>query len=403
MIMVPSLTVFVMAKNASATIARAIDSVRPYCDEVVLVDNDSTDDTVDVARDFCRNAGILFRVVRVDPERYPQLYRVDEPASYAVGEPLCGEEMPGPFTGKSMLADWAGARNAGWDMATKDFILFLDADDVLLDTQDLPNVLGCMVEGKEDVVASWYETIHNQAGRPLHQVMRERIARRGVTKWTKRVHEGLRTEGLKVVGYDKGLLVKDHKDNLGEDTRIANRNLKVLYLACREEGWNTTDPSHLMYLAKEARHVLPKLALAAGFLYLERSQRKQQRAWVLSMMGEVHDEAGRPQDALLMYETSVKERENAAALYKATRCAFVLGRYRTAIDLYEAATKAPRSPMEDHVLLAEATKILYAGALLEVGEADKAWTVAETIDDNFSKMVDLMRQDIQERLRAKES
>ena len=85
-----SLSVCVIARDASADLARCLASVAPVADQIVVVDTGSTDDTVAVA----------------------------ERAGAAVSH-------------FSWCDDFSAARNASLDRATGDWVLWLDADDYL--------------------------------------------------------------------------------------------------------------------------------------------------------------------------------------------------------------------------------------------------------------------------------
>ncbi|MFA6110695.1 MAG: glycosyltransferase, partial [Candidatus Latescibacterota bacterium] len=87
----PRLSVCVIARNEERVLGRCLESVRPVADELILVDTGSTDGTRAIAEGLGARLGHF---------------------------PWCD--------------DFAAARNASLDLATGDWILWLDADDYLL-------------------------------------------------------------------------------------------------------------------------------------------------------------------------------------------------------------------------------------------------------------------------------
>ncbi|MFC1525851.1 glycosyltransferase [Candidatus Latescibacterota bacterium] len=86
-----SLSVCIIARDAATDLERCLDSVREVADEIVVVDTGSTDDTVEVAR---RSGARIGHFAWCD--------------------------------------DFSAARNISLDMATSEWILWMDADDYLL-------------------------------------------------------------------------------------------------------------------------------------------------------------------------------------------------------------------------------------------------------------------------------
>jgi hypothetical protein len=293
---------------------------------------------------------------------------MDVPETYRVGEALSGEVFPGPFTEKPMLADWAAARNLGWERLKADYVLFLDADDVVHDKgTELSDLIFAMSAEEFDITMTVYEANHDIYGRCTNRMLRERVARVGRTKWIRRIHEGFDMTDRKVVAYQSGLTVVDRRDNRGDGTRIPNRNLKVAYLACREEGWDKCDPAYLMYLVKEAMVTMPELAIAAGRQYLLRSKKNVQRAWVMSLMGEIHEGLNEPGQAMTLYMSSIAELKSSTTYLKAAKLAHDTGDYAKTVSLYEEGLGHKPSAIEDYPQRAEAVKVLYVNALAEVG------------------------------------
>ena len=86
-----TISLCMIVKNEEAVLARCLDSVKEVVDEIVIVDTGSTDKTKEIAAQY---TGLVYDFAWDD--------------------------------------NFSAARNASFARATKDYILWLDADDVLL-------------------------------------------------------------------------------------------------------------------------------------------------------------------------------------------------------------------------------------------------------------------------------
>ena len=94
----PTVSVVIPTYNARSTIERALQSVANQslnATEVIVIDDASTDDTINIVSEFSATSKIAIRILRSDQNAGP-----------------------------------GSARNRGWDSSTGEFIAFLDADDV---------------------------------------------------------------------------------------------------------------------------------------------------------------------------------------------------------------------------------------------------------------------------------
>ncbi|WP_019912697.1 glycosyltransferase family 2 protein [Paenibacillus sp. HW567] len=111
-----SLSLCMIVKNEAASLKRCLESAAPYVDEMIIVDTGSTDGTLDVARMFTTSV------------------------------------ISCPWNGS-----FSEARNQGVALATGDWILWLDADEVLECDQD-PRLLKELTGGHELLLS--VRTIH---------------------------------------------------------------------------------------------------------------------------------------------------------------------------------------------------------------------------------------------------
>ena len=134
-----SISLCMIVRDEEAVLGRCLESVAPAVDEIIVVDTGSMDGTKAVAAAYTDR---IFDFAWVD--------------------------------------DFAAARNASFAKATGDYILWLDADDVLL-PEDLDALL-CLKnrldQSPADVVMMRYNTAFDSRGNPTFFFDRERLVRR---------------------------------------------------------------------------------------------------------------------------------------------------------------------------------------------------------------------------------
>lgn len=200
----PTIALAIIVKNEEENLPRLIGSVKDCFDEIHVTDTGSTDDTVEVAK------GLGCHV-----HHFEWCY------------------------------DFSKARNASFEPATTDYIMWLDADDVL--------------EGREDFMKWRDEIMHladfwlsnyiyssKEDGSPACTFVRERVIRRGKNiNWKYFVHEGLTpTEGCKTQ-FIPSWRVR-HMRTAADLEKDRSRNLNLF-----EKNKDKADPRMTYYWGKE--------------------------------------------------------------------------------------------------------------------------------------------------------
>ncbi len=151
-----SISLAMIVKNEEQTIERCLNSVSKIVDEIIIVDTGSTDKT----KELCLN-----------------------------------------YTNKiydfKWIDDFSAARNFSYSHATKDYILWLDADDILL-PEDIIKFLELKksLDKGIHVVMMKYATGHDNKGNVIFSYYRERLTKRACQfKWMEPVHEHLEAGG----------------------------------------------------------------------------------------------------------------------------------------------------------------------------------------------------------------
>lgn len=201
-----SISLCMIVKNEEDTLAKCLTSVKDLVEEIIIIDTGSTDKT---------------------------------------------KEIAGLFTNKiydfKWVNDFSVARNYSFSKATKDYIFWLDADDVLLDEdrkkfkfvkENLnPNI---------DVVMMKYNYSFDSKGNVVLSHYRERILKREKNfRWSDPIHEFTNFSG-NIVNSD---VVITHRKTHGN----SRRNLDILENMLTE-GKELT-PRNMFYLARERFNV----------------------------------------------------------------------------------------------------------------------------------------------------
>ena len=152
----PTISLCIIVKNEEDVIGRCLDSVQGIIDEIIIVDTGSTDRTKEIVNKYTN-----------------KLYDF------------------------SWIDDFAAARNYAFSLATKSYILWLDADDVILDADRerflaLKKVLNPAI----DSVTMHYNLSQDANGQVTSSLRRNRVVKRSNNfKWIGAVHEYLEVGG----------------------------------------------------------------------------------------------------------------------------------------------------------------------------------------------------------------
>ena len=199
-----AVSVCMIVKNEEAVLARCLASVRDLVEEIVVVDTGSTDATQEIAAKWADRVA----------------------------------EFP-------WRDDFAAARNFAFDLGTMDYLMWLDADDVLEpEDRERFRVLKASLEPEEaDVIFMPYRVGLDGTDRPALVYDRERLVRRSLgLRWQGAVHECITPMG-KIIRWDAA--VTHRKLGPGDP----DRNLRI-YEKLLSEG-KTLSPREQFYCARE--------------------------------------------------------------------------------------------------------------------------------------------------------
>lgn len=193
-----------IVKNEEGVLARCLASVASLVDEIILVDTGSEDRTEEIAHEF-----------------------TDQVLHF-------------PW-----VDDFSAARNYAFNQATMDYILWLDADDLLLEEDQKAFArLKESLDPQVDMVMIPYHLAFDQEGKPTFTNYRERLVRRGAGfRWLGPVHEVIPPSGK--IHYAKDLAVTHRKMGPGSP----GRNLRIMETYMEKGG--VLDARQRFYFARE--------------------------------------------------------------------------------------------------------------------------------------------------------
>lgn len=306
-----TITVAMIVKNVEKIIGRCIFSFRDHVHELIVVDTGSSDGTKAVVKETFPAAVIL----DFNAETHPDAFIVDDKSTWPE------VDMPGPFTGKKFLADFGAARQFGWQRAGGDYVMWIDSDDVLVGGEHLKEVVEEMKRDGVDTVLCPYDYAHDGKGNVTCRLTRERITRRGHSKWTQPIHEVMGPTGI---GRFNDKVVWRHMrqdDHLPPE--VAMRNLKVLLHYMKGRDPENVDPRMLFYLGLEERGIWPEKAAKTFQLYTKKSGWDEERSVAHMYAGYVYESKGQYDEAISEYAVAAVESDFRPEGYFAlARCAY---------------------------------------------------------------------------------
>lgn len=211
-----TISLCMIVKNEEAVLARCLECVRDIADEIIVVDTGSSDSTVSIARKFSC-----------------QVYDFE------------------------WQNNFSAARNYSFSKATKEYILWLDADDVI-DEDNRARFLEIKqtLSSDTDAVLLPYYVAFDETGRPTFSYYRERLIRRDRGfLWQEPVHEHLVISG----NIEKLDAAVYHHPQV-RDQAHSYRNLQIY--RDRLDAGETLSTRGLYYYARELRtHALTEEAI----------------------------------------------------------------------------------------------------------------------------------------------
>ena len=196
-----TISVCMIVRNEEEVLARCLDNVKQFADEIVIVDTGSADRTKEIALQYT-----------------PHVH------DYAWND------------------DFASARNTSFSFATMDYQMWLDADDVIPpDSIQQLNQLKKSLSA--DVVFLPYQVAFDEFGNPTLTYQRERILKRSCHfQWSGRVHEVITPKG-NIIHAEP--VIQHRKHHVSDP----DRNLRI-YETQRQDGVVFT-ARELYYYARE--------------------------------------------------------------------------------------------------------------------------------------------------------
>ncbi len=192
-----------IVKNEQDVLSRCLDCIKDIVDEIIIVDTGSTDKTMEIARRYTNK---LFTF--------------------------------------QWIQDFAAARNFSFSKATKDYILWLDADDVIdiENKQELKNLKETL-DPLVDMVMMKYHVAFDENGNPTFSYYRERLLKRSKNyQWEGEIHEVITPNGNYIY---KDIAVCHKKTHPNEP----ERNLKIFENIINQG--KDLDPRQKFYYARE--------------------------------------------------------------------------------------------------------------------------------------------------------
>lgn len=287
-----TISLCMIVKNEENTLPHCLDSVRDMVDEIIIVDTGSSDKTKEIAYQY-----------------------TDKLFDYEWND------------------DFSAARNYSFSKAAKDFILWLDADDIILE-QDRATFkkLKSSLSPEFDAVILKYILQTDNAGKETYSCYRERLVKRANNfQWHDPVHEYLDFKG-KVLHTEIAVTHTKQEDASGRNLKILHKLVSgsakvhprlIFYYAREFQGVGNTEEAvnyYKKFLSMEAEGLCPYIegCIQLAKIYMDKNEPKKAlktlirsfehgplRAEVLCLIGKYYIDIKDYASAISWYELAL--------------------------------------------------------------------------------------------------
>lgn len=313
--MVAPISVCMIVKDEEHQLQTCLNSVRPFVEEIVVVDTGSSDATVRIAKDIADKVEVFTDC----NDSSGHILRFDQ------------------------------ARNHSFSLATRPWVMWIDADDVLVGANHLEPLIrrfDAERRGQPSMVMMPYEYSHDANGRVDLLLERERLVTpREHFEWRGWVHEVLCPKGGDVRQSTSAVKVV-HRRRVSKKKPESGRNLRILeaQLAALGDG----DARHLYYLGQELGHA-GRVDEAITFLskHVERSGWDDERYMAAQLIAKHYENRAEYEKAIEWAMKAILIHENwGEAYFTVARCSYYLAQKTNSIRWWQRAAHFAKTGLE---------------------------------------------------------
>lgn len=315
MLMVAPVSVCMIVRDEEHQLPTCLESLRPFVEEIAIVDTGSTDATVEVAR------------------------RLADKVEVFTG---CNDA-----SGQMLRFDLA--RNRSFSLATKPWVMWVDADDVVVGAEHLEGLVrryDIERRGQPSVVMMPYEYSHDAEGRVELLLERERLVTpKGYFEWRGWVHEVLCPRGGDARRSTNAVKIV-HRRSRSKKKSEPGRNLRILEAQYAAEG--DADARHLYYLGQELGHA-GHIDEAIKFLskHIDRSGWDDERYMSAQLVASHLMNRGEHERAIEWAMKAILIREDwGEAYFTVAKCAYFIAQRTNSLRWWQRAAHFAKTGLD---------------------------------------------------------
>ena len=293
-----SLSICLIVKNEEEVLERCLQCCNKFADEIIVVDTGSADNTIEIAKKYTKN---IFS-----------------------------------FTWNDNFAD---ARNFSFSKASKDYIMWLDADDIITDENIEKILLLKKSNTNTDVFMCKYLMAFDNLNKPNFTFFRERILKRSKNfKWEGFVHEAICPSGK----IEYTTIEIEHRK---EKQSNPNRNLDI-YKKALKKGITFSTREQYYYSRELYYHKDYKGCIRELKKYLKmKDQYLPNIIEAHSLIAECNLVLKQPNTALKSCFEAIKVLPTPEICCLTAKCFEEVKQYDNAIFWYECSQNCPTKPL----------------------------------------------------------